>query len=58
MIDGKQTVGDIADAVCLEFGFELSPELFLPLVDRMVQREAVSVVAGRSPVPSGREDRS
>jgi hypothetical protein len=58
MIDGEKTVGDIADAVCLEFGFELRPELFLPLVDRMVQREAVSVVAGRSPVPSGREDRS
>ncbi len=44
MIDGERTVETIATAVCLEFGFELSPELFVSLVNGMVNAGAVSVV--------------
>jgi hypothetical protein len=44
MIDGERTVAEIADAVCLEFGFELEPELFLPLVEGLVASDAVEVV--------------
>lgn len=44
MIDGERTAGEIAEAVCLEFGFDLQPELFLPLVSGMVASEAVEVI--------------
>lgn len=44
MIDGERTVAEIAEAICLEFGFDLQPELFLPLVDAMVADDAVEVV--------------
>lgn len=58
MIDGERTVEEIAGAVCLEFGFALSPELFLPLVDGMVRSGAASVAAGKTPAHSGGEVRS
>lgn len=44
MIDGQRTVEDIATAVCLQFGFALSPDHFLPLVDDLVTSQAVSIV--------------
>ena len=44
MIDGQRTAGEIAEAVCLEFGFDLQPELFLPLVEGMIAADAVDVV--------------
>jgi hypothetical protein len=44
MIDGERSVEAIADAVCLEFGFDLSPELFLPLVNGMVASGAAEMV--------------
>lgn len=49
MIDGQRTVEEIATAVCLQFGFDLSPELFVPLVDGMVSSQAVSVVQDATP---------
>lgn len=45
MIDGERSAGEIAEAVCLEFGFELSPELLLPLVEGMVASGAIEVLA-------------
>lgn len=55
LIDGKRTVGEVVEAVCLEFGFDLPPELFLPLMDGLVKSEAVVVVRGegRSDLQSG-----
>jgi hypothetical protein len=44
MIDGERTVGEIAEAVCLEFGFELYPDLFLPLVNGMVASDTVEII--------------
>jgi hypothetical protein len=44
MIDGERSVEAIAEAVCLEFGFDLSPRLFLPLVEGMVASGAVEIV--------------
>jgi hypothetical protein len=44
MIDGKRSVEEIAEAVCLEFGFDLSPGLFLPLVEGMVASGAAEIV--------------
>lgn len=44
MIDGERSVEVIAEAVCLEFGFDLSPGLFLPLVDGMVASGAADIV--------------
>lgn len=34
-IDGHRTAGEIIEAVCLEFDFELDPALFIPLVEGM-----------------------
>jgi len=44
MIDGERSVEAIAEAVCLQFGFDLSPRLFLPLVEGMVASGAAQVV--------------
>jgi hypothetical protein len=44
MIDGERTVAEIVEDTCLEFGFDLPPELFLPLVDGLIGSEAVDVV--------------
>lgn len=44
MIDGQRTAGEIGEAVCFEFGFDLQPELFLPLVDAMIAGDVVEVV--------------
>jgi hypothetical protein len=44
MIDGERSVEAIAEAVCLEFGFDLSPDLFLPLVDGLVASGAADNV--------------
>jgi hypothetical protein len=45
MIDGRRTVAEIADAVCLQFGFDLSPDLFLPLFDNLLATDAVEYVS-------------
>ena len=44
MIDGERSVEQIAEAVCLEFGFDLPPNLFLPLVDGIVASGAAAIV--------------
>lgn len=46
MIDGRRAVGEIAEAVCLEFGVEVGAELFLPLVARAIACGAVSLEQG------------
>lgn len=43
MIDGQRSVAEIAEAVCMEFGFELSPVLFLPLVEGLVKEGLVTL---------------
>ena len=42
-IDGRCSIGEIAESVCMEFGFELEPGLFLPLVQELVDRGLVSL---------------
>ena len=44
MIDGERTVAEIVEGTCLEFGFDLPPELFLPLIDGLIGSETVDVV--------------
>ena len=41
--DGQRTVAEIAEAVCFEFGFDLSPSLFLPLVDGMERAGIIAI---------------
>lgn len=43
MIDGRHSVGAIAKAVCMEFGFELDPALFLPLFDGLVRSGLITL---------------
>jgi hypothetical protein len=40
-IDGQHSIREIAESVCMEFGFELEPNLFLPLVQELVDRGLV-----------------
>jgi hypothetical protein len=47
LIDGQRSIGDIAEAVCMEFEFELEPDLFLPLVDALVDRGIVRLEEAR-----------
>ena len=44
MIDERRTVAEIAEAVCLEFGFDLDPELFIPFVEGAEKAGAVGIV--------------
>jgi len=46
MIDGERSIEEIAEAVCLEFGFQLDAQLFVPLFDGLVQQELIGLVAG------------
>jgi len=42
-IDGQHSIGEIAESVCMEFGFELEPGLFLPLVEELVDSGLVTL---------------
>ena len=42
-IDGERSIGEIAESVCMEFEFDLSPELFLPLVEVLVDEGLVEL---------------
>jgi hypothetical protein len=44
MIDGERTIAEVVEDTCLEFGFDLPPELFLRLVEGLIASEAVDVV--------------
>lgn len=46
-IDGRRNIGEIAELVCMEFGFELEPSLFLPLVEELVDRGLVTLQAAK-----------
>jgi hypothetical protein len=43
MVDGQRSVGDIAEAVCFEFGFDFDPALLLPLAEGVVRSGAMTV---------------
>jgi len=43
LIDGQRNIGEVADAVCLEFGFELDPTLFIPLVEGLAREGFVTL---------------
>ncbi|MFN8522281.1 MAG: hypothetical protein U0821_04155 [Chloroflexota bacterium] len=38
LVDGKRTIAEIADELCLQFGFELSAEHFVPLAEGMAEK--------------------
>jgi hypothetical protein len=38
LIDGQRSLGQIAEELCMQFGFELRPERFLPLADGMAEK--------------------
>ncbi len=42
-IDGRQSVREIAEGLCLQFGFELDPELFLPLINGLVKAGMITL---------------
>lgn len=42
-IDGQRNIGEIAESVCQEFGFELDPGMFVPLVEQLVTRGFVTL---------------
>jgi hypothetical protein len=41
-IDGRRSLREIAEALCLQFGFELDPELFLPLANGLANAGMIS----------------
>ena len=43
MVDGRRSVAEIAEAVCMEFGFELDPALFLPLFEGLVRQDLITL---------------
>jgi hypothetical protein len=43
MIDGRRSVAEIAEAVCMEFGFELDPALFLPLFEGLLRQDLITL---------------
>ena len=43
LIDGRRTLREIAEVLCLQFGFELSPERFVPLADGMAEKGLVAL---------------
>lgn len=45
LIDGNRTLGQIAEEVCLQFGFELDPALFLPIAEGLVRERLATLVS-------------
>lgn len=43
LIDGRRTIADIAEAICIQFGFELDPELFLPMAEGLVEAGLIAL---------------
>jgi hypothetical protein len=43
LIDGQRTVREIAELLCLQFGFELSPQHFAPLAEGMATKGLVAL---------------
>lgn len=43
LIDGQRSIADIAEYLCMQFEFDLQPDLFLPLVEGLVQAGLVDV---------------
>ncbi len=45
LINGSRSVAQIADELCLQFGFELDPEHFLPLAVGLVREKLASITS-------------
>lgn len=43
MIDGRRTIGEIAESVCSEFGFDFDPALLAPLADGLTRSGATTL---------------
>jgi len=42
-IDGEKNVEEIANALCFQFGFELDPELFIPLFEGLLREGLIGL---------------
>jgi hypothetical protein len=42
-IDGRRTVREVVESACIEFGFDLDPDLFLPLVEGLARRGLIEI---------------
>jgi hypothetical protein len=42
-IDGRRTVREVVESACLEFGFDLDPELFLPLIEGLERQGLIEI---------------
>jgi Coenzyme PQQ synthesis protein D (PqqD) len=42
-IDGQRTVREIAELLCLQFGFDLSPDRFVPLAEGMAEKGLIAL---------------
>ena len=47
MVDGKKTVGEIANALMFEFGIMADPELFLPVFAGFEKKGLISFSEGQ-----------
>ena len=43
LIDGRRTLADIAVALCMQFGFELEPALFLPFAEGLLGKGLIAL---------------
>jgi hypothetical protein len=43
LIDGQRTVREIAELLCLQFGFDLSPDRFVPLAEGMTLKGLIAL---------------
>lgn len=48
LIDGRRSIAEIASFLCLEFGFTLEPDSFLPFADHMVKSGLIALEASDS----------
>jgi hypothetical protein len=42
-VDGERTAGEIVHAVCMEFGFRLDPEHFVPFIEGMAEKGLIEL---------------
>lgn len=48
LIDGRRTIADIAEALCMQFDLELAPELFLPIAEGLSKADYIALEEGET----------
>lgn len=53
LVDGERSFGEIVEMLIMQFGFDVEPELLLPLADNLLRAGHIEIVPREDPVAEG-----